>query len=450
MTSGLILTIHSLLVGWFGLTAASGDDAHSASQLQVDEHVRLMKMLLSNDTMYSTFRPHLHGDQVDVTCFLSIDSFGSVTALSMDYSVNMDLYIQWVDDRLVHNSSSGLVFQTVESIKRFWLPDIYFLNEKQGDLHQILSENIALSLQPDGNITYSTRLTLSLTCYMKLQLFPLDVQKCPLGIRSYAYSSDHVILRWRSFDPILSDPNIIIPQYSLVKVNTRMQFDETPFGNFSTLEAEFVLERSLGFFIVNLFLPSFLLVITSWISFWLHVDATPARASLGITSVLTLVTQSGSIRYTVPSLSYPTAMDIWFSTCIFFVFAALLEFALVNYFYTLSVRVSKKEIVLGVPEDVQDNTSARSPVSPDDEKIAFEGDKYTQERNGDRRPRQDTKSVKGGRRQRALIYLQRASQIDKYSRIGFPMVFAVFFSLFWIVFPVLRNNLDYEAKSSFA
>jgi len=68
----------------------------------------------------------------------------------------------------------------------------------------------------------------------------------------------------------------------------------------------------------------------SWVSFWIDVDATPARISLGVLTVLTMTTQSSGARSQLPRVSYVKAIDVWMATCLFFVFAALVEFAYAN------------------------------------------------------------------------------------------------------------------------
>ena len=55
-----------------------------------------------------------------------------------------------------------------------------------------------------------------------------------------------------------------------------------------SLSAEFVLKREIGYYMIQIYIPSFLIVVLSWVSFWIAVDATPARVSLGITTVLTI------------------------------------------------------------------------------------------------------------------------------------------------------------------
>lgn len=43
-----------------------------------------------------------------------------------------------------------------------------------------------------------------------------------------------------------------------------------------------------------------------------------------------MTTQSQGAKASLPRVSYVKAIDIWMSTCLFFVFAALIEFAYVN------------------------------------------------------------------------------------------------------------------------
>lgn len=98
----------------------------------------------------------------------------------------------------------------------------------------------------------------------------------------------------------------------------------------------------------------------SWVSFWINHEATSARValgksrgfimweylsqsfkSLGITTVLTMTTISTGVRSSLPRISYVKAIDIYLVMCFVFVFAALLEYAAVNYTYW-GARAKKK------------------------------------------------------------------------------------------------------------
>ena len=57
---------------------------------------------------------------------------------------------------------------------------------------------------------------------------------------------------------------------------------------FTCLAVDLELHRSIGFYMIQLYIPSALIVVLSWVSFCLDVSAVPARISLGILTVLTL------------------------------------------------------------------------------------------------------------------------------------------------------------------
>jgi len=53
-------------------------------------------------------------------------------------------------------------------------------------------------------------------------------------------------------------------------------------GAFPCLEIAFFLRRDIGYFFIQHYIPSLLVVILSWVSFWINVDASPARVSIGL------------------------------------------------------------------------------------------------------------------------------------------------------------------------
>ncbi|CAF1038406.1 unnamed protein product, partial [Didymodactylos carnosus] len=100
--------------------------------------------------------------------------------------------------------------------------------------------------------------------------------------------------------------------------------------NFTCLLVVLHLKRLFGYYLVQVYIPSMLIVILSFVSFWIDHKSVPARISVGLLTVLTVTTQSSGIRSQLPRVSYIKAIDVWMSACLVFVFAGLLEYALVN------------------------------------------------------------------------------------------------------------------------
>ena len=113
-------------------------------------------------------------------------------------------------------------------------------------------------------------------------------------------------------------------------------------GNYSRLASIFYFGRSLGYYLIHIYVPSCLIVVLSWVSFWLSRDAVPARVALGITTVLTMTTLISSTNASLPKISYLKSIDIYLLICFVMVFASLLEYAAVSYITKRSKRVPKR------------------------------------------------------------------------------------------------------------
>src|SRR6218665_1850965 len=90
------------------------------------------------------------------------------------------------------------------------------------------------------------------------------------------------------------------------------------------------MRRDIGFFLIQVYVPSILIVILSFLSFWINVEASPARVAMGLLTVLTMATMSGGARETLPRVSYIKAIVVWMIVCLLFVFMSLIEYAIVN------------------------------------------------------------------------------------------------------------------------
>lgn len=52
-------------------------------------------------------------------------------------------------------------------------------------------------------------------------------------------------------------------------------------GNFSSLSFSFKLAREMGYYVMDYYIPSMMIVAISWVSFWLQADQSAPRITLG-------------------------------------------------------------------------------------------------------------------------------------------------------------------------
>ncbi|XP_060612156.1 glycine receptor subunit alpha-4-like isoform X2 [Anolis sagrei] len=401
-------------------------------------------------------RPNFKGPPVNVTCNIFINSFGSVTETTMDYRVNVFLRQQWNDPRLAYreypDDSLDLDPSMLDSI---WKPDLFFANEKGANFHEVTTDNKLLRIFKNGNVLYSIRLTLILSCPMDLKNFPMDIQTCTMQLESFGYTMNDLIFEWvKGQEAVQVAEGLTLPQF-ILRAEKDLGYCTKSYntGKFTCIEVKFHLERQMGYYLIQMYIPSLLIVILSWVSFWINMDAAPARVGLGITTVLTMTTQSAGSRASLPKVSYVKAIDIWMAVCLLFVFAALLEYAAVNFvsrqhkeFMRLRRRQRRQrmeeELVresrfyfrgyglghcLQQAKDSGGAPSAESPhlYSPPPPAAAAAAAAAALIREGELLRRR---------------YLDRAKRIDTISRAVFPFTFLVFNIFYWLVYKVLRSE----------
>ncbi|XP_076368038.1 glycine receptor subunit alphaZ1-like [Tachypleus tridentatus] len=168
---------------------------------------------------------------------------------------------------------------------------------------------------------------------MNLRNYPMDTQRCTMKIGMFFHSDDDVLLKWAEeretfyFESLVVHNNVRLPQFEIQNTSAEKVTQEWKTGNFTYLLATFEFQRNVHFYVLTSYIPSSLVVVVSWVSFWLDVKAAPARVALGITSLLTLATQMVQSHLSLPPVSYVKALDVWMFFCLFMVFSSLIEYA---------------------------------------------------------------------------------------------------------------------------
>ncbi|CAF1282861.1 unnamed protein product [Rotaria sordida] len=274
----------------------------------------------------------------NVTMTIHINTISAINEVNMDYNTDLIFRQSWYDPRLNYSGTewakrSPEITLHYSLIDRIWVPDSFFRNAKEGKRSDITVPNRLIRIHRDGKVLYSQRLLLKLDCQMKLQKFPLDNQTCVVNIGSYAFGTKDLSFYWDetpNTSAIRVNEDLEMPDFVLSNFEQRYCNRTTATGSFTCLLVVLHLKRLFGYYLVQVYIPSMLIVILSFVSFWIDHKSVPARISVGLLTVLTVTTQSSGIRSQLPRVSYIKAIDVWMSACLVFVFAGLLEYALVN------------------------------------------------------------------------------------------------------------------------
>ncbi|XP_023311170.1 gamma-aminobutyric acid receptor alpha-like [Anoplophora glabripennis] len=281
---------------------------------------------------------------------MNVRSMGPISEVDMTYSMDCYFRQSWVDKRLAFSlHSSDTLALSISMLAKIWKPDTYFYNGKQSYLHTITTPNKFVRLFQDGRVLYSSRLTIKAGCPMNLEDFPMDVQRCPLKFGSFGYTNKDVIYKWKEDRQVAIAEDMKLSQFDLIATPAANHTDNMPNADaksgvcsifhspphltqYSMLLVSFHLQRHMGNFLIQVYGPCVLLVVLSWVSFWLNREATADRVSLGITTVLTMTFLGLEARTDLPKVPYPTALDFFVFLSFSFIFATIIQFAVVHYF----------------------------------------------------------------------------------------------------------------------
>lgn len=130
------------------------------------------------------------------------------------------------------------IFPTPTNLPSFSIKEIATLTHKFS----------SVTLYKNKTIRYAARLHAIIACQMEFQLYPMDIQICPIYIESFSYSNSKVRLKWAE-NGVNINPELKLLQYNL---GAPLQLEETDGympekdGNYSRLTVYFRFERQIG------------------------------------------------------------------------------------------------------------------------------------------------------------------------------------------------------------
>ncbi|KAM9679006.1 gamma-aminobutyric acid receptor subunit alpha-4 isoform 4-T4 [Trichechus inunguis] len=280
---------------WFlprSLNESSGQN-QKEEKLCPENFTRILDSLL--DGYDNRLRPGFGGPVTEVKTDIYVTSFGPVSDVEMEYTMDVFFRQTWIDKRLKYDGPIEILRLNNMMVTKVWTPDTFFRNGKKSVSHNMTAPNKLFRIMRNGTILYTMRLTISAECPMRLVNFPMDGHACPLKFGSYAYPKSEMIYTWTKGP----EKSVEVPKES----SSLVQYDLIG----QTVSSETI------------------------------------KSITGITTVLTMTTLSISARHSLPKVSYATAMDWFIAVCFAFVFSALIEFAAVNYFTNVQMEKAKRK-----------------------------------------------------------------------------------------------------------
>jgi hypothetical protein len=264
-------------------------------------------------------RPLSTEGATEVTIAMFVLDIDEVSSVSQSFDANIYLELHWQDSRLAHDGPHEIT----RDLTDVWNPRILFINQQK--IWPTLPEIVEIF--PDGEVIYRQRVWGAFSQPLALKDFPFDQQAFNIQLGSVGYSPQEVKLipdqgsrTGIASQFSLADWDIINWTVSIIPFAPSLE-EDTFAGYLLSIEAK----RKYGYFVIKVIIPLLLIVMMSWVVFWIDPKESGVQISVAITTMLTLIAYRFAVGTDLPKVSYLSRLDYFILVATFLVFASLIE-----------------------------------------------------------------------------------------------------------------------------
>lgn len=232
------------------------------------------------------------------------------------------LHLRWHDPALAGNETEQMLIEDAAIAKstEIWRPDVHFVNEAA----TAEVKHAVLTIAPDGTVDFDREFEVVLKSDLDLRGFPFDRQVLTIEIESFAYSAERLVLEPNAGQMLVSPLKLAQWKPGALRWSTRLVHDPLERAAYHRLTLELEVARRPGFYVWQVFVPLFILIVIASTVFFLPAADLADRISVITTSLLTAVALSYAVHTDLPKISYLTAVDRLFVTTYVFLGAKIL------------------------------------------------------------------------------------------------------------------------------
>ncbi len=240
---------------------------------------------------------------------------------SAEQSFTADVYVEaaWSDPRLAHEAPGPVSY----GITDIWQPNVQFANGRQ--LSTSLPDR--LEVLPSGEVRYRQRFSGDFSQPMDLRAYPWDTHRLTMRLVTSGLTPDQVeVVPTSRIDSTIST-DLSVPDFDVTgsEVAAEAWRPAAAQRELASLRSTFVAERKGGYYIVKVIVPLTLIVMMSWLVFWLDPAEGGPQISVATTTMLTLIAFRFAVNDSLPKISYLTRLDGFILASTVLVFLSLIE-----------------------------------------------------------------------------------------------------------------------------
>jgi hypothetical protein len=266
---------------------------------------------------------------------LVIRNITAIDEVKEDWQVTGLLMAKWSDPSLSYRPRKrGQLYRDLPTT--MWKPAFDFANEETPTQFRFID----FYAKPDGTVVYTQAFSATLSTSLDLRRFPFDSQLLPVVVEARGDDLDRTILKPDPQDSALANRGYVgLAQWVPLSITQSTGTVAGSASRASNVEFNLKVQRRPKSYIWKFIVPLLLLVIVSWVTFWLSHEEFKTKDQLqsAVATLLIIVAFNITATSLLPRTEYMTYIDaVLFASFIFVVIsiAAIVGIHLVQINYS--------------------------------------------------------------------------------------------------------------------
>lgn len=258
-----------------------------------------------------------------VTLRTYVNDIVAIDDANQSFTADVMFRVDWSDPRLAHPGPEPCRAVREE----IWTPHLQLLNLRKVQR----TREPELTVTPGGEVIYLLRSFGDFSFHAKLSDFPFDEQELGFYIVS-TLGKDEVRLQ-SAADLIDMAAELSVANWELSAEGTRQGLHYiAPVDRYMPrMDIVFRAKRNTGYYTWQQIVPMILVIMMTWIVFWIPCEFVPPRVGLAATAMLTLIAYRFAMSSVLPPIAYLTRMDVFVIGSSILVFLGLTTTVAVSY-----------------------------------------------------------------------------------------------------------------------
>ncbi|XP_069980101.1 uncharacterized protein [Penaeus vannamei] len=271
-----------------------------------------------------------------------------VRTSTMMIHINYNLTLTWREGRVNYlnlNKDYTLNRVPYNTMRELWVPTVDFTNTRGNHITHADEEAtmmVLMSGEPtmggdtrpqevevysgwENPLTVRRKYSETFQCEFDLSMYPFDQQECRLVLTMLSASSRLLVFDEGESEAVfVGNPHLVEYTVGGVSVDLVNQMD------FAVMHVKISLIRRAGYILMNVYIPSMLLLIVSYVTLYFRVGIFQARVLGSLTALLVMATLFTQASSHLPKTSYFKMVDVWLLTCIFVIFIVIVFHVMID------------------------------------------------------------------------------------------------------------------------